>query len=455
MLTWSKGLPKEWQRALAAAGITEEEQRSHPKTVMEVVNYVQEQNVRSDEDAMWEKSQAIGRNYLPSARFPSNGETSFENPRAAPVPPAPSRQPSSVGLGLSQTSPLLLPSKFLRKGSFVPARGAPPVAAENLDPMRQYRKEAVPAPIKSPILGASPQEYPSQRARAATVGAQSTTMASNPTIHSPQQYQQQQEQAMFAAQQTLHQKQVERGIAPRSPNIPPLISSKEAEALPPLPVSNSPKMPYDTRATPPVGGAPELRPRQRKASSRPPEDTTAIIAKLKEICSKQDPFECYKNLEQVGKGASGEVFTAIPTAAAEVYNKNWNAEGRGIVAIKKMNLEQQPKKDLIVNEILVMKEYVHKNVVNFIESYLVGGTLMVVMEYMDGGNLTDVVTFNMMSEPQIAAVCREVSISQTPPEPTLIQFRPLMAYSIYTQKGSSIEISSPITFYYLWTVISS
>lgn len=84
--------------------------------------------------------------------------------------------------------------------------------------------------------------------------------------------------------------------------------------------------------------------------------------------------------------------------------------GRRCVAIKQMNLEQQPKKDLIINEIIVMKDSKHKNVVNFIDSYLHDGELWVVMEYMQGGSLTDVVTFNVMSEGQIAAVCREVSL---------------------------------------------
>jgi len=46
------------------------------------------------------------------------------------------------------------------------------------------------------------------------------------------------------------------------------------------------------------------------------------------------------------------------------------------VAIKQMNLEQQPpKKDLIINEILVMKESSHPNIVNFIDSYLCGDEL--------------------------------------------------------------------------------
>jgi serine/threonine protein kinase len=58
------------------------------------------------------------------------------------------------------------------------------------------------------------------------------------------------------------------------------------------------------------------------------------------------------------------------------------------VAIKQMNLGLQPKKELIINEILVMRENKHQNIVNYLDSYLVGEELWVVMEYLAGGSLT-------------------------------------------------------------------
>jgi serine/threonine protein kinase len=80
------------------------------------------------------------------------------------------------------------------------------------------------------------------------------------------------------------------------------------------------------------------------------------------------------------------------------------------VAIKQMDLSHQPRKELIVNEILVMKESQHPNIVNFLESYLVkGNELWVVMEYMEGGALTDVIENNQLEEDQIASICLEVS----------------------------------------------
>ncbi|CEP18364.1 hypothetical protein [Parasitella parasitica] len=139
-------------------------------------------------------------------------------------------------------------------------------------------------------------------------------------------------------------------------------------------------------------GTVKQRVKERKHAMKDAE----VIAKLRTICTEADPSLVYKNMRKIGQGASGGVYTAY-------------SEGSDYpVAIKQMNLEQQPKKELIINEILVMKESRQKNIVNFIDSYLWRGDLWVIMEYMEGGSLTDVVTNNMMMEGQIAAVCHEV-----------------------------------------------
>ncbi|KAK1805909.1 hypothetical protein P4O66_012959, partial [Electrophorus voltai] len=120
-----------------------------------------------------------------------------------------------------------------------------------------------------------------------------------------------------------------------------------------------------------------------------------IMDKLRTIVSIGDPKKKYTRYEKIGQGASGTVFTAIDVATGQE------------VAIKQINLQKQPKKELIINEILVMKELKNPNIVNFLDSFLVGEELFVVMEYLAGGSLTDVVTETCMDEAQIAAVCRE------------------------------------------------
>ena len=144
-----------------------------------------------------------------------------------------------------------------------------------------------------------------------------------------------------------------------------------------------------------VDGGTKSGDKQKKKTKMSDEE---IMEKLRTIVSIGDPKKKYTRYEKIGQGASGTVFTAIDVATGQE------------VAIKQINLQKQPKKELIINEILVMKELKNPNIVNFLDSYLVGAALFVVMEYLAGGSLTDVVTETCMDEAQIAAVCREVSI---------------------------------------------
>jgi p21-activated kinase 1 len=196
---------------------------------------------------------------------------------------------------------------------------------------------------------------------------------------------------MAAAQQALANKQLERSRSQRQQQQQPSPRMEQKPVAQPVPPPHAPST-EDAALAQASRAAPAARPRQRARQS----NAMDVRARLLAICTPGDPTKLYYNLNKIGQGASGGVFTA--------YETNTN----NCVAIKQMNLDLQPKKDLIINEILVMKDSKHKNIVNFRDSYLHNLDLWVVMEYMEGGSLTDVVTFNIMSEGQIAAVCREV-----------------------------------------------
>jgi serine/threonine protein kinase len=74
-----------------------------------------------------------------------------------------------------------------------------------------------------------------------------------------------------------------------------------------------------------------------------------------------------------------------------------------------MDLNKPTKRDLFINEILVLRTLRHANIVDYIDSFLYKNELWVVMEDMEGGSLTDVITANLMTEGQIAAVGREIT----------------------------------------------
>ncbi|KAJ5479120.1 hypothetical protein N7530_004629 [Penicillium desertorum] len=375
------GLPKEWQRLLQENGISKKEQEEHPQTMMDIMRFY-EKNTRGDsDDEVWHKfdnaqaaqaSSPREQSSPPgSPRFPQHHESSFENPRSPP--PIPRGPPAA--------SPVMSPPL----GGMVPHR-APPKPPTGMTPSRPPPQPPVSnsygVPQRTPQENYAPtfgtptipesEPLPASPHRSRSSSRNGTPAPSVPNvpnvIASPTQYQRQQEQVMAAAQQTLERNRTQRQQAQQ----PPAISTSTTAPAPDLSSGVSP-----TARAPPAA-RPETAP-----------------AATEQRHGYSGALDIYYNFNKIGQGASGGVYTA--------YEHPHN----NCVAIKQMNLDLQPKKDLIINEILVMKDSKHKNIVNFLESFLHGLDLWVVMEYMEGGSLTDVVTFNIMSEGQIAAVCRE------------------------------------------------
>ncbi|XP_039946969.1 serine/threonine-protein kinase PAK 3-like [Hirundo rustica] len=103
----------------------------------------------------------------------------------------------------------------------------------------------------------------------------------------------------------------------------------------------------------------------------------------------------YIELENIGSGTFGEVCRALDTATG------------GEVAMRKINLQGPRKKGLNFNELMVMRMSRNPNLVHCVDSYLVDKQFWLVMEYMDGGTLSDVISKTYLSEDEMAAISRE------------------------------------------------
>jgi hypothetical protein len=121
---------------------------------------------------------------------------------------------------------------------------------------------------------------------------------------------------------------------------------------------------------------------------------------LQMVVNIGDPRLRYTSFIKIGEGSTGMVY-----AATDLESKNLD---NNLIAVKKMNLHKQQRRELLFNEVVIMREYQHKNIVEMYGSYLVDDELWVVMEYLAGGALTDIVTRTRMDENQIATVCKSV-----------------------------------------------
>ncbi|KAI5999363.1 STE/STE20/PAKA protein kinase [Pisolithus orientalis] len=369
------GLPKEWQQLLQESGISRSEQEKNPQAVMDIVKFYQEGH-----GDVWDKMGAIETTPYLSSQKGLPAEDSPQSSRLAPPPPKkPMPSPVSPSASAPSTS---------SPSAFRPAPAPPTTAIPALDRSTSQR---------TPTRATKPQDL--GRANTTRIKRTPSTGAS----HSPQ---------LSHGGAGTGPGEAKPSPGPSRSDLPfkgtgpqqSLSSSKERDKEREPKALQQHYQPHHAQQqqqqqSPAVASlakaASGATPRRREKKDK--DNSDDIIRRLQQICTDADPTKLYRNLVKIGQGASGGVYTA--------YQVGTNLS----VAIKQMDLDKQPKKDLIINEILVMRASRHPNIVNYIDSFLYKNDLWVVMEYMEGGSLTDVVTANLMTEGQIAAVSRETA----------------------------------------------
>ncbi|GMT08872.1 hypothetical protein PFISCL1PPCAC_169 [Pristionchus fissidentatus] len=147
------------------------------------------------------------------------------------------------------------------------------------------------------------------------------------------------------------------------------------------------------------------------------------------LVDPSDPRADLEAFEQVGEGSTGVVMSAYQVSA------------RRRVAVKKMNIRKQQRRELMFNEVAIMREFSHPHIVRLFSSHLVADELWLVMEYMEGGSLTDVVTHSRMTEPQMATVCVQVLSALAYLHANNVIHRDLKSDSILLARDGTCKVS--------------
>lgn len=448
------GLPIEWERLLSASGISKKEQQQHPQAVMDIVAFYQDSNENADDNA-FKKFKLInnfGGNVSSSSLPKTNDSTSSLPNSSPPSTPTMSRSSELFEQHITplqyQASPQTTPYQSTPsqkvgtpasyEGQFIPSRPAPKPPSTPSVSGPETARTPTSAGRKGSFMG---RRSNSNKSLKLLKGSKTSDFTSAPPLPSnvgaPLRPPPPQPQGKIPKSKS-HNYQLASQVQPaqkgsttapttsaprfdsadfnrsrdefknhRAPPPPPPHTKSPAQALADITSEKetpaAPKVPAEPeRSAEPASNQQPVRDAKKaailaqKKREEKKRKNQQIISKLQNICTDGNPNEYYKDLRKIGQGASGGVYIAYSVNAS---NK--------VVAIKQMNLEQQPKKELIINEILVMKGSKHPNIVNYIDSYLLKGELWVVMEYMEGGSLTEIVTHSVMTEAQIGAVCRE------------------------------------------------